>query len=324
MIHHLALAAIRLDDACQPRAQLDLGVVAEYAEALAAGATFPPVTVFHDTVDHWLADGFHRYAAKKATGQETINAEVRPGTRRDAVLYSVGVNATHGLRRTNEDKRRAVSTMLADPEWACWSDREIARRCAVNHHLVAQLRGSSPSDERTYTTKHGTVATMNTAAIGAADVDDDPEVAELVVKTVARIESGEPITSLADLKNTIREVWREDHPSPPTILHELPMTPPIKLSRPDHSGLDTFGVIRAVARHAADNPVAASIDKIGKWTRLNILDDLPIAIAYLTELHAALTGGSPNASTVDEGRSDRADTRLSEPDSTEDAARKSA
>jgi hypothetical protein len=43
-------------------------------------------------------------------------AEVRTGSRRDAVRYSVGANSVHGLRRTNEDKRREVQTLLADAE----------------------------------------------------------------------------------------------------------------------------------------------------------------------------------------------------------------
>lgn len=64
----------------------------------------------------------------------------------------------------------AVLTLLEDAEWATWSDREIARRCAVSHPFVAALRGSVTgnvtSDARDYTTKHGTTATMNTANIG--------------------------------------------------------------------------------------------------------------------------------------------------------------
>ena len=97
---------------------------------------------------------------------------MRTGTLRDAVLFSVGANAAHGLRRTNADKRRAVETLLADAEWSAWSDREIARRCCVHHDMVAVARKSladSASEkpaERTYTTKHGTPATMNTANIG--------------------------------------------------------------------------------------------------------------------------------------------------------------
>jgi hypothetical protein len=96
-------------------------------------------------------------------------ADAGQGTRRDAILYSVGANETHGLRRTNEDKRRAVLTLLSDGEWSKWSDREIARLCAVGHQMVAPLRAGltgRATSERTYTTKHGTTATMNTSAIG--------------------------------------------------------------------------------------------------------------------------------------------------------------
>lgn len=65
-----------------------------------------------------------------------------------------GANASHGLRRTNEDKRRAVTVLLTDSEWAKWADREIARRCGVDHRFVASVKsslGTVPSDERTYT-----------------------------------------------------------------------------------------------------------------------------------------------------------------------------
>jgi hypothetical protein len=58
----------------------------------------------------------------------TIAADVRPGGQREAILHSVGANAKHGWRRSNEDKRKTVLTLLNDPEWAQWSDREIGRR----------------------------------------------------------------------------------------------------------------------------------------------------------------------------------------------------
>jgi hypothetical protein len=49
----------------------------------------------------------------------------------------LGQDADHGHRRTNDDKRRAVDIVLADPTWAQWSDSEIATRCAVDHKTVA-------------------------------------------------------------------------------------------------------------------------------------------------------------------------------------------
>ncbi len=166
----LPIEAITRDWQCQPRTLLIPAVINEYAEAMSGDAIFPPVIVFHEGDTYWLADGFHRVAAATRAGLDGVSCEVREGTIRDAMLYSVSANATHGLQRTNYDKRRVVETLLADPEWSGWSDGEIARRCVVDHKTVARIReslgNSQVSTERTYTTKHGTVATMNTANIG--------------------------------------------------------------------------------------------------------------------------------------------------------------
>lgn len=136
----LSHSKIQLDGGTQTRVALHEETVAEYAAAMEEGAQFPPVVVFHDGTNYWLADGFHRVAAEKVVGWSETNADVKQGTRRDAVLYSVGANGEHGLRRTNADKRRAVETLLRDEEWVKWSDREIARRCGVGYSLVADAR----------------------------------------------------------------------------------------------------------------------------------------------------------------------------------------
>ncbi|MFI5011756.1 MAG: MT-A70 family methyltransferase [Hyphomicrobiales bacterium] len=171
----LALSLIRIDGGTQPRSALYDNVVRDYADAMGAGAAFPPVIVFYDGRDHWLADGFHRHAAASSLGLVEIGADIRQGTRRDAILFSVGANAMHGLRRTNEDKRRAVKVLLADEEWSRWSDHEIARRCAVSHTFVGLLRPhitSNVASERIYVSKAGSVATMETAAIGRKPFDE--------------------------------------------------------------------------------------------------------------------------------------------------------
>lgn len=174
MAEVLSIDFIRRDGGTQPRAALDAATVEAYAEAIRAGAAFPPVVVFYDGTDHWLADGFHRVAAHEAAEFEEITVDIRAGTRREAVLFACGANETHGLRRTNEDKRRAVLLLLEDAEWSQWSDREIANRARVTHPFVAKLRGltGNVSSERTFQTRHGGTARMDTAAIGrrAADV----------------------------------------------------------------------------------------------------------------------------------------------------------
>jgi len=182
---NVSLASIRIDGGTQPRMSLYEDVVQEYAETLQEGKDFPPVVLFFDGSDYWLADGFHRFHAYSSASKESIPLEIKKGTRRDAVLYSVGANAAHGLRRTNKDKRQAVETLLQDEEWSKWSDREIARQCAVHKKTVGRLREElslalSASEPRTYTTKHGTEATMN---IGQNQKEQKPDEPSLETKS---------------------------------------------------------------------------------------------------------------------------------------------
>ena len=139
-IEELHLDEISLDDEIQPRVTLDGIVTSDYAEAIRRGEEFPPTKAFHDGQVYWLADGYHRWNAAAEAGLEMLIVDVEPGTRRDAILYAASANTTHGLRRTNADKRRAVELLLRDPEWSQWSDREIARQCGVSDRFVNKVR----------------------------------------------------------------------------------------------------------------------------------------------------------------------------------------
>lgn len=162
---------IKTDGGTQPRAQMDFITISEYVEAMSEGATFPPITVFYDGTDYWLADGFHRLKATAQRGAATIEADVRQGTRRDAILYSVGANAQHGLKRSQVDKRRAVETLLTDSEWTAWADREIARQTQTSHPFVAKIRSELELAGKITSQIARTGAdgrTINTANIGTA------------------------------------------------------------------------------------------------------------------------------------------------------------
>jgi hypothetical protein len=137
---NIPISMLRIDGGTQNRFQLNEETVSEYMDALTEGANFPPVTVFFDGSNYWLADGFHRYHAHRKIGALNVEGDIRNGTCRDAILHSVGVNASHGLRRTNSDKRKAVETLLNDSEWAKWSDRQISEACSVSHPFVAAIR----------------------------------------------------------------------------------------------------------------------------------------------------------------------------------------
>lgn len=171
----LKIAQIRLDGGTQPRDAINLEAVAEYSDAMASGATFPPLTVFRDGADLWLADGFHRWHALRKIGIEDAICDLRNGTQRDAVLHSLGANDSHGLRRSAADKRKAVTTMLSDPEWSQWSRNKIAQWCHVSEGLVSNIRAERESvtghmtSERKFESKHGAPARMDTAAIVEAN-----------------------------------------------------------------------------------------------------------------------------------------------------------
>jgi hypothetical protein len=133
------------------------------------GAIFPAVDVFFDGVDYYLADGYHRYFAHKQAVVADIDVKIHNGTQREAILFSVGANAKHGLKRSQEDKRKAVLTLLTDPEWNSWSDREIARKCYVSHVTVSKIRKDMEGDvkkEKKYKTAGGNIAVMDTTNIG--------------------------------------------------------------------------------------------------------------------------------------------------------------
>jgi hypothetical protein len=136
----LKIEAIRVDGGTQMRARLCEETVEEYTRLFKSGAKLPPVDVFFDGTDHWLADGFQRLTGAYDAGHATIQAVVHKGTQRDAILFACGANSDHGLKRTNADKRRAVETLLNDEEWVKWSDVRIAEAACVSQEFARQVR----------------------------------------------------------------------------------------------------------------------------------------------------------------------------------------
>jgi len=135
----VSLSDISLDPDLQPRESIKEAIVDEYAEAMTEGETFPPVVVFNDGKKNWLADGYNRYKASQKAGLEKINAEFRTGTWQDALKYALSANITHGLRRSQADRKRSV--LIALQEFGELSDREIGRLVKVDGKTVGKYRG---------------------------------------------------------------------------------------------------------------------------------------------------------------------------------------
>jgi hypothetical protein len=180
----LNILNIRIDGGTQARLQLNQDVVKDYAEAMREGAVFPPVIVYHDGSDYWLADGFHRYFAVKANATTTIEADVRTGTQRDAILFSFSANdpTKRGLSPTADDLRNMIRNMLLDAEWSQWTNAEIARHVGVSKMTVGRVKASmteqpkETTEKKKFTDKNGNEKSLNTSNIGKKAPTTKPDV----------------------------------------------------------------------------------------------------------------------------------------------------
>jgi hypothetical protein len=143
----------RIDDApaAAVRAGLDDKLVVDYAELLANGVEFAdPAVAFGYPGDggrllYLLADGRHRTRACLKVGREVIRCryevcDTREEAERRAYEFAAGANESHGKRRSDEDKRAAVTMALLRPEWAEKSNIQIAALCNVSKHMPGKIR----------------------------------------------------------------------------------------------------------------------------------------------------------------------------------------
>ena len=94
------IANLLANSLVDPEAHLDAARVQRYTEML---DTLPPVVVFDTGERLLLADGYHRVAAARRGGLETVKAEVRRGSRHDALRYAAMVGATQQRGVSPED-----------------------------------------------------------------------------------------------------------------------------------------------------------------------------------------------------------------------------
>jgi len=134
------LEKIRIDGDTQSRVAINEKTVENYTELLLDGIKMRPIKIYHDGIDWWLVDGFHRYFASKRAKINELDCEIVKGTKREAKIYSLGANHDHGLPRNNDDKRKSVLTCLNDVELCDLSEREIAKICNVSRMTVNRIK----------------------------------------------------------------------------------------------------------------------------------------------------------------------------------------
>lgn len=132
----IPLSEIVTDAGTQVRVQPDDATVADYAQQMTDGAQFPPVVLFHDGNQYFLADGFHRVLAARRNDWREIDADVRVGTKIDALWFALSANKANGRRLTEADKTHAVT--LALQQWPEKLQREIAEQVGCSESLVSK------------------------------------------------------------------------------------------------------------------------------------------------------------------------------------------
>lgn len=169
----LPIDVIVVDRSVHPRNQLDERYVKAFVRVIADGDPLPPPIVFRNGNVFLLADGFLRVEAHRNSGSSTIKCGILPGSRREATEYAISINAHHGRKLTIAERRRAVNTLLDEPDNDTLSDHDLGRVYGCSHTTVARLRKMHPLSStfgsdgvRSFQNKHGTRSLMQTRRIG--------------------------------------------------------------------------------------------------------------------------------------------------------------
>lgn len=141
-----------------------------YASLMEEGIAFPPILVYFDGLVYSVVDGFHRVAAAISIGCSQIDADVREGSKEEAIWHALSCNTKHGRQRTAEDLDVVFQKLMKHPRSRTMSNRAIARHIGVSEATVRrQRRNSSAScvaDETKVVQRAGRQYAMRVNRIG--------------------------------------------------------------------------------------------------------------------------------------------------------------
>lgn len=125
----------------QCRRGIDEGAVMEYVDYLKSDEDTEMIAIeVMRLPDNRIViiDGVHRHKAYGLAERTQIPTMVREGTMDDAKWAAAAANQSHGIRRTLDDKRRAVVAALRHPNYASGSVsmRDVAKHVGVSHTMV--------------------------------------------------------------------------------------------------------------------------------------------------------------------------------------------
>ena len=146
----VSLDDIILDERCQSRAVLNQEAVQEYSDIYKEGEVdLPALDVVRIDSKHVLIDGFHRLAGARQAGLSFIRVRVVEKCDFGKALWlASAVNQGHGVRRTNADKRQAVTLALQSDIGQEQTVRDVALHVGVHHSFIAKVKNELSTEDK--------------------------------------------------------------------------------------------------------------------------------------------------------------------------------
>lgn len=190
-IETLSIDLLRLDGGTQARIAICQDTVDTYAEVIENESgewPFGEIDVFHDGSDYFIADGFHRTLAAIRKKRASVPCRVHQGTAKDARIFGMTANDTHGLRMSQADKRACVEWLLdnggkmTQEELAVKAGvvKRTVQRVVADRKEAAEKATLSPSSSETQGKPD---APVKGAGKGEAAAESSPEAESDVTET---------------------------------------------------------------------------------------------------------------------------------------------
>ena len=134
----IAIRDIVADASIDIRNGMDATTIEEYMDII---DELPPVVVFDTSQGYLLADGFHRLTAAERLGREEIEADIKKGSRHDALEFAAYANAAAPLKLKPGERRAGIRRLnRLQPDW---NAKQIGRLMACSEFTVrTALRAS--------------------------------------------------------------------------------------------------------------------------------------------------------------------------------------
>jgi ParB-like chromosome segregation protein Spo0J len=277
-----------IDTSIDIRDRLDEDTIATYAENL---DNLPPVVVFRTDEGLLLSDGFHRATAAERIGRSEVEAEVKRGTRDDALEYAAIANMRHGRRLSVNEQREAIRRIRRlHPKWG---REQIANLLGVGTRFV---QGTLSADE----VKKVTMASDN--GLGDGHYQEIAAAPQAVWDDLVKTATKERWTT-NETRNAVQTVRDPNIPSDYKRKVVRGQAAPLGRSERGDPSILAETIERRVAQaKAADNEIAlwsllGEISRVRlRWSpdvlvkglnrkKLENLDqELPIAVRYLQDI----------------------------------------